>query len=66
MDCQNKAKNLDFCNCSYPSCPRKGLCCECLRYHLANSQMPACFFPEEAEKTYDRSVEHYLSLKKRR
>ncbi len=66
MDCQNKSKNLDFCSCSYPSCPRKGLCCECLRYHLPNNQLPACFFPEEAEKSYDRSVSNYLSIKGRK
>ncbi|MCF7874882.1 MAG: DUF6485 family protein [Candidatus Omnitrophica bacterium] len=63
MDCQNKNKNLDFCNCSYSSCPRKGLCCECLRYHLSQEELPACFFPDDAEKTYDRSIKHYLSIK---
>ncbi len=66
MDCQNKDKNLDFCNCSYPGCPRKGLCCECLRYHLSSNQLPACFFPDEVEKSYDRSIENYLSTKGRR
>lgn len=63
MECQNKEKNIDFCNCSYPGCPRKGLCCECLRYHLLNQQLPACFFSSEAEKSYDRSIENYLSSK---
>ncbi|MCF7916491.1 MAG: DUF6485 family protein [Candidatus Omnitrophica bacterium] len=66
MNCQNKEKNLEFCNCSYPSCSRKGLCCECLRYHLSNQELPACFFPEKEEKTYDRSIENYLSLKNKK
>lgn len=64
MSCERKKENLDFCKCTYPSCPRKGLCCECLRYHLSKKELPACFFDSEAEKTYDRSLENYLSLKK--
>ncbi len=54
MECK-KEKNLEFCNCSYQGCPRKGLCCECLQYHLKNEQLPACCFPDDVEKTYDRS-----------
>jgi hypothetical protein len=60
--CNNKNKNTDFCPCTYPSCSRKGICCECIRYHLSNDELPACFFPVEAEKTYDRSKKYYLSL----
>ncbi|MHC4062861.1 MAG: DUF6485 family protein [Planctomycetota bacterium] len=44
MEC-NKDKNLD----------RKGLCCECLSYHLSSRQLPGCCFPPEVEETYDRS-----------
>jgi hypothetical protein len=62
MKCVNKDKNLDFCICTYPSCPRKGVCCECLKYHLSKEQLPACFFPPEAEKTYNRSREYFISL----
>jgi hypothetical protein len=62
MKCVNKDKNLDFCTCTYPSCPRKGICCECLRYHLSKEQLPGCFFPKEAEKTYNRSREYFISL----
>lgn len=65
MECKNKTQNLDFCNCTYSSCPRKGLCCECLQYHLPAGQLPACFFSPEGEKTYDRSLENYLADKKR-
>ncbi|MFH1505083.1 MAG: DUF6485 family protein [Candidatus Omnitrophota bacterium] len=62
MECVNSKKNIDFCSCTYPSCSRKGLCCECVRYHLANEEVPGCFFPPEAEKTYNRSKEYYSSV----
>ena len=54
MECK-KERNLSDCNCSYPGCPKKGLCCECLRQHLAARQLPGCCFPDEVEKTFDRS-----------
>jgi hypothetical protein len=46
---------MSFCNCTYDPCPRKGICCDCLQYHLKSKQLPACCFPEAVEKTYDRS-----------
>lgn len=61
MECQ-KIKNKDFCNCSYEPCPRKGVCCECVKYHLDMRQLPACFFPDNVEKTYDRSYEKFTEL----
>ncbi len=54
MECK-KDKNMDFCSCSYPGCSRKGICCECLQYHLKSQQLPGCCFPSDVEKTYDRS-----------
>ena len=65
MNCQNKANNAKVCGCSYPGCSRKGICCECVRYHLASNEIPGCFFPPEFEKTYNRSKDYFLSLKKR-
>jgi hypothetical protein len=61
MDC-NKEKNLSHCNCSYEPCPKKGACCECIRYHLKSRQLPGCCFTTEAERTYDRSFEHFARL----
>ncbi|MCX6665645.1 MAG: hypothetical protein NT038_06255 [Euryarchaeota archaeon] len=52
-------ENKMVCNCSY-SCNRKGLCCACLRYHRDREELPACYFPGDTEKTYDRSIENYL------
>jgi len=42
--------------------PKKGICCECLRYHLKMRQLPGCCFPPEYEKTYDRSFEFFAKL----
>ncbi|MDD3839379.1 MAG: DUF6485 family protein [Clostridia bacterium] len=58
MEC-NKQANKKNCNCTYP-CSRKGLCCECVSYHRSMGQLPACFFPPEIEKTYDRSIERFV------
>ncbi len=50
------------CNCTYEPCSRKGICCECLRYHLESEELPACFFTPEIEKTYDRSIKKFIDL----
>lgn len=59
-----KEVNEQRCNCSYPGCPRKYICCDCVAYHRDNGQLPACFFPDEVERTYDRSVERFIALQK--
>lgn len=53
---ENKAR----CNCTYEPCSRKGICCECLAYHWRSGALPACFFPDDVEKTYDRSIERFI------
>jgi len=60
-ECPNMAKNLEFCNCSYP-CEKKGKCCECIAYHRKRMEVPACFFPDDVERTYDRSIKRFISL----
>lgn len=59
MECK-KSTNLDRCNCTYEPCSRKGICCECVAYHRAMNQLPACFFSAEAERTYDRSFRKFI------
>lgn len=59
MEC-NKSKNLKNCNCSYDPCSRKGVCCECIAYHRAMNQLPACYFSEKAERSYDRSIAAFI------
>lgn len=61
MECQ-KESNLKNCPCTYPGCSRKGMCCECLSYHLSSNQLPACCFPTDIEKTYDRSFEKFVEV----
>jgi len=58
MECKQD-QNMDKCNCTYSGCSRKGTCCECLTCHLRMQQLPACCFPDEVEKTYDRSFEAF-------
>lgn len=61
MDCDNKKRNLTNCNCTY-HCSKKGICCECVSYHRRLKQLPACYFPADAENTYDRSISYFVEL----
>ena len=61
-DCPRTEENLKHCNCTYPGCSKKGRCCECVHYHRAMGELPACFFPDDVERTYDRSIERFVAL----
>lgn len=61
MDCK-KTQNARSCTCSYEPCSRKGVCCECISYHLRSQELPGCCFPPDAERTYDRSFTHFARL----
>lgn len=61
MNCK-KDRNLKWCNCSYP-CDKKGICCDCVKYHRERNELPACYFDKDTERSYDRSVENYLKNK---
>ena len=58
----NVNKTLKHCTCTYDPCSRKGRCCDCISYHRKNDELPGCLFPPEAERTYDRSIGHYLRV----
>lgn len=60
IDCEKFKRNMERCNCSYQGCSRKGNCCECLHYHLAMDELPACLFPDDVERTYDRSFKRFI------
>jgi hypothetical protein len=60
--CENHQENLDRCNCSNTGCERRGTCCECLHAHLAKKQLPGCCFPDDAEKTWDRSFKKFIEV----
>ncbi|MDD5177767.1 MAG: DUF6485 family protein [Candidatus Nanoarchaeia archaeon] len=62
MECKQK-NNLKYCNCTY-DCNKKGICCECIRYHREKKQLPACYFDNKTEKSYDRSFEKFLEARK--
>lgn len=59
MECKRE-QNLENCPCTYSDCSKKGLCCECVAYHIKRRELPACFFSSDAEKTYDRSIENFI------
>jgi hypothetical protein len=61
MECK-KEQNLSKCSCTYEPCSRKGVCCDCIKYHLRSRQLPACVFDAKGEGTYDRSFEHFVKL----
>lgn len=61
MECHIE-KNLARCNCTYEPCDKKGKCCECIAYHWKSGELPACFFPPEVERTFDRSIARFVSL----
>ena len=60
-ECDLKA-NLSRCTCTYLSCHRRGKCCECVVYHRSHGELPGCFFPREAERTYDRSIRKFIEV----
>lgn len=61
MECK-QATNRKRCNCTYEPCARKAVCCDCLRYHLQSKELPACCFPSDVERTYDRSFRRFAEL----
>jgi len=61
MECR-KENNLQYCNCSYPGCDKKGVCCKCIAYHRDRKELPACYFPSSAERSYDRSIGHFIEI----
>ncbi|MGB9823770.1 MAG: DUF6485 family protein [Candidatus Hydrothermia bacterium] len=65
MECKKEFNLNKRCTCSYPVCSRKGICCDCIAYHRSQGELPACYFPPEAERTYDRSIEYFIEVYKK-
>lgn len=61
----NIEQNKLNCNCTYP-CSKKGICCECLNNHRSAGQLPACYFPDDIESGYDRSIENFIRIYRER
>lgn len=65
---RNRKEHLKQCNCTHcidlgeelnhlkEPCPLRGKCCECIKHHRKKNELPACYFTEEQEKTFDRSI----------
>ena len=60
MECKNE-RNMSFCNCTF-SCSKKGNCCDCLKYHRSLGELPACYFPNDAERSGNRSVDNFIRI----
>jgi hypothetical protein len=58
-DCPNKERNLEMCTCTYSSCDKTGVCCDCIAYHRRMKEIPGCLFSKQGEATYDRSVSQF-------
>jgi len=56
-----KDDNLEHCTCTYTSCGKRGMCCQCLRSHFQHGELPGCVFPEDLERTYDRSIQRFVA-----
>ena len=63
-ECPRLPENAKECTCTYAGCSRHAKCCECLHYHRKKGALPACFFPADVERTYDRSVKRFVDLHK--
>jgi len=63
MECKKDENRLD-CSCTYTSCSKRGICCECVRAHRDNGEIPGCFFTAFGEATYDRSVKNFINIMK--
>lgn len=64
MDCK-KEENITGCICTAATCSKRGVCCDCVRYHRERNEIPGCFFSPVVEKTWDRSVENFIKTSKR-
>ena len=65
MECK-KEDNKTICTCTYSGCPRTGVCCDCIQYHKKMRQLPGCLFPEDVERTWERSYEAFADLVKQK
>ncbi len=40
--CHHLKRNLEDCPCEHDDCPRRGYCCECIRWHHGQGDPTAC------------------------
>lgn len=61
----NVEDNKASCPCTYEPYSRKGICCECIKYHWSMGELPGCLFPPDVEKTFDRSIARFVAIHNR-
>lgn len=61
MECKKEENKID-CTCTATTCSRRGVCCDCVRYHREKGEIPGCFFSAAAERTWDRSVANFVKV----
>lgn len=59
MECK-RDENKIGCTCTATTCSNRGICCDCVRYHRENGEIPGCFFTAASERTWDRSIENFV------
>lgn len=64
MECKKDENKID-CSCTATTCSHRGVCCECVRYHRELDELPGCFFPAAAERSYDRSINNFINSYKK-
>jgi len=64
MNCPSSG-STNHCTCTYVGCDKRGNCCRCVTYHRQRNELPGCFFSAEGERSYDRSLTHFLKDRSR-
>ena len=58
MECKQK-ENLKNCPCTYPECPRKGICCKCIKHHRDNRELPACLVLYKRQRSVEKKQDFF-------
>lgn len=64
MECRSTSSR-DHCSCTYTACSKHGDCCQCVTFHRQRNEIPGCLFSVEGERSYDRSLAHFLKDRSR-
>jgi Domain of unknown function (DUF6485) len=64
MDCPSSS-SPEHCSCTYAACDKRGNCCQCVTFHRQRDELPGCFFSAVGERSYDRSLAHFLKDRSR-
>ncbi len=59
MECVSTTTK-SHCTCTYANCEKRGNCCKCVAYHHDKGEIPGCFFTTEGERSYDRTIAHFM------